>query len=53
MTITRTAQCETCGREIRGRERDGRVAWDHATYADRLIGGEHFPTPRAETVRTV
>lgn len=41
-----TAECERCDGVIRGRERDGRTAWDHENYPDRLTGGEHFPYPK-------
>jgi len=52
MAHTLTARCEQCDREIRGRERNGRMAWDHAEYADRLIGGVHSPYPLTGTVQS-
>ena len=51
MEHTLTAKCEQCDREIRGRESNGRMAWDHANYVDRLIGGVHFPYPLAGSVK--
>ena len=51
MHHTLVAKCGQCDREIHGRETNGLMAWDHADYADRLIGGQHSPYPLTGTVK--